>query len=230
MEYIFIYANNIMHEGFLFAVLGSLIWGFLSVILSPCHLAGIPLMVSFIIKGREEGKKTSSLWVSILFSLGILITILILGIITLLLGKILGDTGVWVNYLVGIILIITGSYLLELISFDFSLLDQTRLIGMKKSAFITGILFGLTLGPCTFAYMAPIMAVTFKYASQNVLYAGLLYFVFALGHTTVIAFAGIFVDGIMKILKFEKKSNIMGYSKKICGILIILAGFYLLLK
>jgi len=42
-------------------------------------------------------------------------------------------------------------------------------VGMKRkgmlAAFILGLVFGIALGPCTFAYMAPMLAVTFKVAS-----------------------------------------------------------------
>ncbi|MFW5781702.1 MAG: cytochrome c biogenesis CcdA family protein [Candidatus Muiribacteriaceae bacterium] len=229
IESIFLYANDIMTQGFVFAAIGSLIWGVLSVILSPCHLAGIPLMVSFIIKNREDGKKDSAFSIALLFSLGILITILAIGGITLMLGKVLGDTGVFLNYIVAVILIATGCYLTGLYNLNFSFLDQSKLMKTKHNSFIIGLLFGLTLGPCTFAYMAPIIAVSLKYASENIVNAALLYILFAISHTLVIAFAGTFVDFVIRFMNFEKKSHIMEYIKKVCGVLIILAGFSLLI-
>ena len=42
------------------------------------------------------------------------------------------------------------------------------------AAFILGLVFGMALGPCTFAYMAPMLAVTFKVAATNLLYGILL--------------------------------------------------------
>ena len=49
-------------------------WGILSVVLSPCHLASIPLIVGFIDdQGRMSTKR--AFVISTLFSLGILVTI-----------------------------------------------------------------------------------------------------------------------------------------------------------
>ena len=38
----------------LIAITGSFVWGILSILLSPCHLASIPLIVGFI---DEQGNK-----------------------------------------------------------------------------------------------------------------------------------------------------------------------------
>jgi cytochrome c-type biogenesis protein len=35
------------------------------------------------------------------------------------------------------------------------------------AAFVLGLVFGVALGPCTFAYMAPMLGVTFRLASSN---------------------------------------------------------------
>jgi cytochrome c biogenesis protein CcdA len=35
------------------------------------------------------------------------------------------------------------------------------------ASFVLGLIFGVALGPCTFAYMAPMLAVTFKVAADQ---------------------------------------------------------------
>ena len=44
-------------------------------------------------------------------------------------------------------------------------------VSMKRkgllAAFILGLVFGIALGPCTFAYMAPMLGVTFKLAADQ---------------------------------------------------------------
>ena len=50
----------------------ALVWGVLSIVLSPCHLASIPLIVGFIDgQGRMSTKR--AFLIALLFSLGILI-------------------------------------------------------------------------------------------------------------------------------------------------------------
>ncbi|HRR86058.1 MAG TPA: cytochrome C biogenesis protein, partial [Phycisphaerae bacterium] len=63
------------------ALAASFVWGILSIILSPCHLASIPLIVGFI---DQQGQMTTrrAFGISTLFSVGILITIALIGVIT----------------------------------------------------------------------------------------------------------------------------------------------------
>jgi cytochrome c-type biogenesis protein len=80
-----------MTGGFTYAVLGCFLWGVVSVLFSPCHLASIPLMIGYVagqgrvVQGREAAGYAS------LFSLGLFISIALVGIACSLLGKMLGD-------------------------------------------------------------------------------------------------------------------------------------------
>lgn len=69
------------------ALVASFVWGILSILLSPCHLASIPLIVGFI---EKQGKTTvtRAFGISSLFSVGILLTIALIGIVTAALGRI----------------------------------------------------------------------------------------------------------------------------------------------
>ena len=63
------------------AIAAALAWGILSVLLSPCHLASIPLIVGFI---GQQGKMSArrAFITSTLFAFGILITISVIGAVT----------------------------------------------------------------------------------------------------------------------------------------------------
>jgi cytochrome c-type biogenesis protein len=91
------------------AITAAFGWGILSVILSPCHLASIPLVIGFII---EQGRITleKAFRLSLVFAVGILITIAAVGAITAGMGRILGDIGKWGNYLVAVIFFIIGLF------------------------------------------------------------------------------------------------------------------------
>jgi len=211
------------------ALSGSLIWGILSIILSPCHLASIPLIIGFI-NGQGNITTKRAFLLSSLFSAGILVTIFIIGIITGLLGRMLGDTGIYGNYFVAIIFFIVGLHLLEFIRLPF--LNQPGRINYQKkgliASFLLGLIFGVALGPCTFAYMAPMLAVAFKTAATNFLYSVSLILMYAIGHCSVIIFAGTFTEYIQHYLNWSEKSKGAIILKKTCGILVIIAGIYLL--
>ena len=110
--------STMLKESWWIALISSFIWGIISVILSPCHLASIPLIVGFI-NDRERTTKTRAALLYTLFTTGILITLGIIGFITGLLGRILGDTGGIGNYIVGVFLLIFGIYMMDIIQLPF---------------------------------------------------------------------------------------------------------------
>ena len=213
------------------ALTGSFIWGILSILLSPCHLASIPLIIGFIDdQGRISTKRAFLL--SLLFASGILITIAIIGVITAMLGRMMGDIGNWSNYFVALIFILIGLHLLEIITLPF--IGKSGQVAYRKkglfAAFILGLVFGVALGPCTFAYMAPMLGVSFSVASTNIIFAVALIVAYALGHISVIVLAGTFTEVVQKYLNWNEKSKGAVILKKICGVLVIVAGVYLIIK
>ena len=210
------------------ALSAAFVWGVLSILLSPCHLASIPLIVGFI---DQQGRITTrrAFIIALLFSVGILITIGVIGAITAAAGRMMGDVGPWGNYAVAVIFFVVGLYLLEAISIPMPAAAQP---GMKRkgmlAALILGLVFGVALGPCTFAYMAPMLAVTFKLAATNLPYGILLLALYGVGHCSVIVLAGTFTEVVQHYLDWNEKSRGAVILKKICGVLVILAGFYLI--
>jgi len=154
MYSLFNYLTHAVEGAPLIAVFASVLWGILSIILSPCHLASIPLIVGFI-NGQGKISTKRAFFISVLFAFGILLTIALIGIVTAAAGRMLGDVGSFGNYFVAAIFFIIGLHLIGIIPLPFSGPGQ---VAMKKkgplAAFILGLVFGIALGPCTFAYMA----------------------------------------------------------------------------
>jgi len=210
------------------AVLASLGWGILSIILSPCHLSSIPLIVGFI-STQEKISVGRTFKISLVFSLGILITIAAIGIITASLGRLMGDVGSIGNYLVAGIFFLVGLYLLDIIKIDWNSagLRKTKSKGLL-AALILGLLFGLALGPCTFAYMAPVLGVVFQTAQTDYIFSIILLVAFGLGHCGVIVGAGTLTGKVQKYLDWSEGSKSILWIKRVCGVMVILGGFYLI--
>ena len=206
----------------------AFLWGILSVLLSPCHLSSIPLIVGFIDQQGRMATRRAFL-ISALFALGILITIAGIGAITAAAGRMLGDVGRYGNYFVAAIFFVVGLVLLDVIPMPFSGPSQ---IGLKRkgllAAFILGLVFGIALGPCTFAYMAPMLAVTFKLAASSMAYGVLLLAVYGLGHCSVIVVAGTATGLVQKYLNWNEKSKGAVILKRVCGLLVLSGGVYLI--
>lgn len=115
---IFEWLSNSIQSNLIIALTTSLLWGMLSILLSPCHLTSIPLIIAFI---GEQGKMSTkrAFWLATSFSLGTLATIAAIGLISRLLGRMLGDIGFYGNYIVAIIFFIIGLHLLEVIQLPF---------------------------------------------------------------------------------------------------------------
>ena len=210
------------------ALAASFIWGVLSIVLSPCHLASIPLIVGFI-SGQGKISIKRSFLIASLFAIGILITIAIIGAITAAAGRMLGDVGPYGNYFIAVIFFIVGLHLLDVIHLPFSGPGQ---VGIKRkgllAAFIIGLVFGIALGPCTFAFMAPVLGATFNAASKNLAYGILSLFFYGLGHCSVIVLAGTFTELVQRYMNWNESSKGAVILKRICGLLVLIGGIYLI--
>ncbi|MDP2991968.1 MAG: cytochrome C biogenesis protein [Deltaproteobacteria bacterium] len=206
----------------------SFVWGILSILLSPCHLASIPLIIGFIDgQGRMSSGRAFS--ISLLFACGILITIAVIGLVTAAAGRMLGDIGPYGNYLVAGVFFLVGLYLMDVIPAPWSGPGQIR---MKQKglwmALVLGLIFGVAVGPCTFAYMAPIIGVTFQIAATNISYGVLLLLMYGLGHCSVIVAAGTSAELVQRYMNWNENSRGAVILKRICGALVFLGGGYLI--
>ena len=81
MEQLFTTLTHAVEGTAAIAMAAAFVWGVLSILLSPCHLASIPLIVGFIDQqGRISTRRAFT--ISLLFAVGILITIGAIGAIT----------------------------------------------------------------------------------------------------------------------------------------------------
>ncbi len=211
------------------AIGAAFAWGILSVILSPCHIACIPLIVGFI-DGQGNISTGRAFVLSLLFGMGILITIGLIGFITALAGRMMGDIGGYGNYVVAIVFFAVGLNLLGVLPLPF--MEGGANPNYKRkgflAAFILGLIFGVALGPCTFAYMATMLGVVFSMASTQLALAISLLAAFAVGHCAVLVFAGTFTEVVQHYLHWSEKSKGAVILKKVCGVLVILGGVYLI--
>lgn len=228
MEQLFTNLSHAVEGAPLVALAASFVWGILSIILSPCHLASIPLIVGFI-SGQGPVTTRRAFWTSTLFSIGILITIAAIGVITAAAGRMMGDVGRYGNYFVALIFFVVGLHLVGVIPLSFVGVGPVNLKrkGML-AAFVLGLVFGIALGPCTFAYMAPMLAVTFRLGGEAPLYAAGLLLAYGVGHCGVIVAAGTSTELVERWLKWNEQSKGVAVLKVVCGILVLLGGVWLI--
>jgi cytochrome c-type biogenesis protein len=228
MEELFTRLSHAVEGAPAIALGASVVWGILSIILSPCHLASLPLIVGFISgQGRVSTGRASG--IAALFAVGILVTIAAIGAMTAAAGRMMGDIGRWGNYFVAGIFIVVGLHLLGLIPMPWSGPAQ---VNMKRkgllAALILGLVFGIALGPCTLAYMAPMLGVTFRLGETRPLYGASLLLAYGLGHCSVIILAGTFTEVVQRFLNWNEHSKGVRVVKCVCGVLVLLGGAWLI--
>jgi cytochrome c-type biogenesis protein len=228
MDSLFTILSDALSGNILFALAASFGWGVLSIVLSPCHLSSIPLVVGFL-AAKGEKKTSRGILLSLVFAAGVLITIAIIGTITGVLGRIMGDVGSWGKYLVAVVFFVVGLYLMDVIRLPASggFLRPLQIRSVTLSALVLGLIFGIALGPCTFAFMAPVLGVVFELSHTNAVAAGALLIAFGLGHCAVIVITGGLATRVQAYLDWTNKSNVILWTKRVAGFLVLIGGAYI---
>ena len=229
VEHVFEVLSNALGSRIEFALAAAFGWGVLSILLSPCHLSGIPLIVGFIsTQGQVTLKRSFAL--SSIFALGVLATIVFVGLVTASMGRLIGDVGFTGNLIVAAVFILIGLVLLDIVrpSWEGVSLHTNRKGG--RAALVLGLLFGLGLGPCTFAYMAPVLGVVFQVSQTSMFAACALLLMFGVGHTAVIVAAGTSSKWVQVYLNWSDGSESVARLRRVCGVLVVAGGIYLMVK
>lgn len=224
---LFITVHQWLESGSSLAFIGSFLWGLISVTLSPCHMASIPLIIAYVGGQNSVLPPRQAVWYAVNFTFGLFLTIIGVGLICLALGRIFGDVGPYWAILVGIVLIWVafGMFRAQKCTSTGALLNKIQIKG-KFGALLLGLAYGIISGVCTFGFLAPILGVI---TIQGKLLAGLLMiFLFGLGHCLPLAVAGIFSATIARIIntgKWQKTSILL---KNIAAAFIFGLGIYLI--
>jgi len=230
MEALFSRLSEAMSGAPLVALFAAFAWGVLSIVLSPCHLASIPLIVGFLQGGKAVTPRRAA-GLSTLFALGILGSIALIGAITAAAGRMLGDLGPWGDYAVAAIFLFFGLYLLDLLPIP----DGWRPTPNQPrrgalGALLFGLAFGVALGPCTFGFMAPVLGVTFGMAKTAPIFAFGVLVLFGLGHCAVIGLAGFSSTWVQRWLSWQDNTPGAKWLRRGCGLLVLAAGAWLVLS
>lgn len=209
------------------ALAAAFAWGVLSIVLSPCHLASIPLIVGYL-QGGGAVQPRRAAGLATLFAVGILLSIALIGVLTAAAGRMLGDLGAWGNYAVAAVFFVFGLHLLDVLPLPEAWRPapgQPRRGAL--GAFLFGFVFGVALGPCTFGFMAPVLGVTFGLAQSAPVFAVGVLLLFGLGHCTVIGLAGVSSAWVQRWLDWQNDTPGAKWLRRACGVLVLLAGSWL---
>jgi cytochrome c-type biogenesis protein len=221
--------NEWITAGTAVAPVGAFLWGMVSVLLSPCHMASIPLIVAYVggqdrtLRPREAGHY------AVAFTAGLFVTIAAVGVVCAALGRMLGDIGGYWQVLVGMILLwaALGMWGVEKCSFSGGVLHGLNLKG-SWGALLLGLSYGVLSGSCTFGFIAPMLAII---TVQQRMSAGvLLILFFALGHCLPIVAAGSSTAALRRLLENTAWQGVGNWFRKAAGAVVALLAVYFILS
>lgn len=225
----FLTVNKWIEAGPALAALGCFLWGMISVVLSPCHMASIPLIVAYVGGQEKLLKPKTAAGYSAAFTLGLFIAIALVGVGCAVLGRMLGDVGNYWQVLVGFVLVwvALGMLGVERCSMSGSLLYRLNVKGLT-GAFVLGLAYGVLSGSCTFGFIAPILAII---TVQQKVATGILFIIlFAVGHCLPIMVAGSSTAAVKNVLENSRWQSAGNWFRKGAGTVICTLGIYFIVN
>lgn len=216
-------------EGSLAAALpASFLWGMVSVLLSPCHMASIPLLIAYVAGQKKILGPRQAARYAVLFATGIFITIMVVGLVCAGAGRMLGDVGPWWQMAVGVLLLWVAWNLFRppQCSATGNVLNRFQVQG-AKGAFVLGLAYGFLSGVCTFGFIAPILGViTLK---EEIVSGVLMLVLFGLGHCFPLVLCGMFSARTMQMLHSRAGQKMVAGARKVAAGVIAALGVYFIL-
>ena len=229
LDTIFLTINNWIVAESAIAGIGSLLWGMVSVLFSPCHLASIPLIIAYVGGQQQILGSRQAAYYSVAFTSGLFVTIALIGILCAILGRMLGDIGNYWQILVGLVLVwvALGMFGVESCSMSGSLLYRLNLKGIF-GALVLGLAYGVLSGSCTFGFIAPILAIIT--VQQKIASGVILILLFAIGHCLPIVVAGSSAAMVKGVIENSRWQGATQWFRKGAGVVIIGLAVYFIVN
>ncbi len=175
--------------------------------LGPCSLSLMPITIAYI-----GGSKNSNNQIKILsFCSGVIFSLVLLGALSGLLGKIYGQLPHVFTTGISIFAILMGLNLLGLVKFQLPNSPNFKFIEDRVPKYlapmVTGAAFGIASSPC----ITPVLATLLAWVSQakNPIISLIFLFFFGLGQVMPLIIVGFTTESLKKLLEFRKFSQII---------------------
>ena len=177
--------------------------------LGPCSLSLLPITIAYI--GGTNNKNNNLKILS--FCGGVVISLVFLGAISGLLGRIYGQLPDFFNIFISIFAIAMGLNLLGVLKFQFPNIPSFNFLEKKLPQFLAPLLTGATFGLASSPCITPVLATLLAWVSQtkNPLISIIFLFFFGLGQVTPLIIVGITTESMRKLLEFRKYSQVIPF-------------------
>ena len=195
--------------------------------ISPCLLPMVPIYISYFI-GENDKKNNKVISNSIGFVLGFTMVFLILSIFASSLGSILSSNIKYIKILFGIVIILFGLNYMDLLKINFLNRSNIKKANTKNlnffKALIFGVLFSISWTPCIGTFLSSALLLIAK--EQDIAKGIIMMLLYSIGLGIPFIISAILIDKLKNVFNFIKYH----YSiiKKVSGIILIIAGIYMI--
>ena len=193
--------------------------------LTPCSLSSVPLVIGYVGgTGNNDTKRAFRL--SLTFSAGSAVTFTILGIVSSLVGKLMGTSSSWWYLLLGVLMVLMALQTWEIYNF----IPSTYLIAKNTrrgyiGAFIAGILGGVFSSPCATPVLITLLAIVAEKGS--LLWGIVLLLLYSVGHSALVIVAGTSIGFVKNMTSNNKYGTFSKVLRIVMGSVILLIAFYM---
>ncbi len=200
--------------------------GFLAIWLSPCHLLGLTLAGSYL-RRHARVPWQSALWLASFFA-AMLATLALLAAVTLALGRLAGDAGLIGTTIAVAVLALAGLVLLDLVPVPAM---PGASAAHRPAGFATalgmGAAFTLATGPCSLAFVVPLLALPAVAGAHPAAAAAGAVALFIAGHALGAAVLWIVASRVPAALGAAASTRLLR-ARQVAGlVLLVLSGWML---
>ncbi|KAF0195238.1 MAG: cytochrome c-type bioproteinis protein [Bacillota bacterium] len=190
---------------------------------SPCIMAMVPMVLGYV-GAFGEGSTRRNFLLVLSLVLGLATAFAALGIIAVAIGGIFGNVGRAAPLFLGIVLVLMGLNLMQLLHLPFKGLSRLPVrFGGIPGAFVVGLFFGIAASPCASGVLVIILSLVG--VSQRYVLGGVLLFAYGLGHGLPLLIVGTAAGALKGFRAFSRFWDTFAY---IAGLLFVGVGVYLL--
>lgn len=202
---------------------------------SPCVLPLIPLYVGYLSGGtmkRDENgnleyKKSTVMINTVCFVLGVSVTFFVLGLGVSALNTFVRGYQYWITRIGGVIIILLGLYQMGILG-NSKLLGNTHKLPFRMgklamspvTAFLMGFTFSFGWTPCVGPVLTSVLLMAASAEQQ--LMGFLLIGIYTIGFVFPFLLVGLFTTSLLQF--FKSHMNVIKYTVKVGGVLMILIG------
>jgi cytochrome c-type biogenesis protein len=192
---------------------------------TPCALTSVPVVIGYV-GGTAQRDTRRAFWLSATFSLGMAVTLTVLGTAAALMGRLMQRAGSWWYAILGVLMVLMAFQTWEV----FSIIPSTYAISRSSrrgflGAFAAGVLGGFFSSPCATPALIVLLGMVAR--EGRLAWGILLLLLYSIGHSVLVMIAGTSVGFVQRISSSERYGRLSSVLRIIMGVVMLMLAAYM---